>query len=797
MKKYTKKGFMQKIIISILLVFMVSAIITPTISRADDFGGVLFSPIRDLLTALGDIGMKISNTAVGKIDEPSVLSEKDFTIDAVSSTGTTAGWKYYGYPNFQVTPEKIFANKVPLIDVNIINPEIDSIAFDLRGMISGWYKTFRNIAVVGLLSVLVYIAIRILMSSAAADKAKYKNMIKDWIVAFCLLFFMHYIMSFSMLIIQNITDAIYNSTKSQLTAGDAVEDFDNFNENELVLGADVTDGDSYLEAFGIDSDEPIGLTEFVRIRLGLVTDGGEQFTYTIMYLVLVIYTIMFLVIYVKRLVYIIFLTMLAPLVALTYPLDKMKDGSAQGFNVWLKEYIFNLMLQPLHLLLFYVLISTAIELSTNYIIYPLVVLGCMLPAEKILRKLFGFEKSSTASSLFSGAMGGAAVMQGINWLSHRAKGASKGGSKGGSGKGDSIRTDGSQDKFKGGNDFELEDQFDKEEKGESSGTISYANNNGTMSDFVDEQNKDKTKVPGWDEVEGYGIDNGSSSNIDLSEFDFDDDKTKYESFGDNVKDNADENTANENIRTTDMPAEEPKVAENPGEEVSDKELERQKRRDGRRAFLNEFGINEESAKRLGKNAIKGAVGAAGAATLGTVGIAAGLASDDFKNVAGYGIAAGAAGAGIGSGLTGGVMNLKDKSKAAKDAYDKATMSKQKYQEMINNKLNKKHMEDKDVQAKYREAFGTNWKKAMEASLEYRNKTGVTDNETIINTMKQMEKNGYGYTDRRGLAVAKLAANVQSRKELKYRIQDLEKAGIKQEQIKELERMTEIVKKYKI
>ena len=38
-----------------------------------------------------------------------------------------------------------------------------------------------------------------------------------------------------------------------------------------------------------------------------------------------------------------FLTIIAPLVALTYPIDKINDGKAQAFNMWFKEYIFNLL----------------------------------------------------------------------------------------------------------------------------------------------------------------------------------------------------------------------------------------------------------------------------------------------------------------------------------------------------------------------------------------------------------------------------------------------------------------------
>ncbi|MFR3783359.1 MAG: hypothetical protein ACLTXR_06195 [Clostridia bacterium] len=89
-----------------------------------------------------------------------------------------------------------------------------------------------------------------------------------------------------------------------------------------------------------------------------------------------------------------FLTIIAPLVAVTYPIDKIKDGSAQGFDKWFKEYIFNLLIQPLHLLLYYILITTAWNLSASNILYSLVALGFLIPAEKLLRSFFGFEKST-------------------------------------------------------------------------------------------------------------------------------------------------------------------------------------------------------------------------------------------------------------------------------------------------------------------------------------------------------------------------------------------------------------------
>ena len=83
-----------------------------------------------------------------------------------------------------------------------------SSAKTLQPTISKWYKTFRNIAIVALLSILVYVGIRITLSSISSDKAKYKQMLMDWTVALCLVFLMHYIMAFSVTINEKIIKAI-------------------------------------------------------------------------------------------------------------------------------------------------------------------------------------------------------------------------------------------------------------------------------------------------------------------------------------------------------------------------------------------------------------------------------------------------------------------------------------------------------------------------------------------------------------------------------------------------------------
>lgn len=96
-----------------------------------------------------------------------------------------------------------------------------NVALELQSLISQWYVAIRNIAIVLSMSVLLYIGIRMLLSTVAQDKAKYKQMLIDWVVGLCLLFFMHYIMSFSVTIVNQFTEVVAASNNQSGSASTA------------------------------------------------------------------------------------------------------------------------------------------------------------------------------------------------------------------------------------------------------------------------------------------------------------------------------------------------------------------------------------------------------------------------------------------------------------------------------------------------------------------------------------------------------------------------------------------------
>ena len=345
-----------------------------------------------------------------------------------------------------------------------------STAKTLQPIISKWYKTFRNIAIVALLSILVYIGIRITLSSVANDKAKYKQMLIDWIVALCLVFLMHYIMAFSISIVKKINNMLTSVKQEDKSTEELKQKLEKNNPEayeevfcdsiELFLitseknegGEDTSkvqnaykiliedhnsEDNQYKEYFFTDTSLAKNATskgeakvlvwpannsmEQARMRLQLKGKDGEdrpiRYGYAIIYIVLILYTVIFSFTYLRRVVYMAFLTIIAPLVAITYPIDKINDGKAQAFDMWLKEYIFNLLIQPLHLLLYIILINSAMAFASKNIFYVVLALGFFVPAEKLLRRFFGFEKAQTPG-IFAGAAGSAVMMQGLNKLMH-------------------------------------------------------------------------------------------------------------------------------------------------------------------------------------------------------------------------------------------------------------------------------------------------------------------------------------------------------------------------------------------
>ena len=762
-------------------------------------GGTLLTPIKKLCYTVGDAIMTIAQKIVigNKFTVPCA------NVTPVGDKGTGEGhgaWDDAGdnnikYPAYlYLTPESIFRNQIASLNPNFINAinmdgtlekalgGDDDVVMDgktstshadnveknlnvLRSTIAKWYVAIRNFSLVGLLSVLVYIGIRVVISSTASDKAKYKQMISSWVGAICLIFLLHYIMAFTFTLTENLTD-LFNSNMGNpgiklpsVVGDDAKFTFNDKTNNEkfsevlsklqgehLVIKGNVFNANN--EITGVAN-----LMQYARLYANL--NGASGLGYTITYLFLVGFTVIYFAKYIGRFIRIAFLTLIAPLITLTYPIDKLNDGQAQAFNMWLKEFTFNVLIQPFHLLIYMIFISSALEFANSNIIYTIVVLGFMTQAEKLLRKMFGFEKASTMGA-FSGAAAGSMLANVAGKIGNKVakgKGGSGGnGGSGGSGDGasqpDRIRA--KEDPYDGLNprDGNGQSQQNNNEPIQNSG------NNFNNNDLDEEGKTIESERAALDSL----LDEGTTPGADWS----DDDYKAYQEL-EKEQEEREQNTIPMQEQNSELEAEDSndltkgQMVGNAVKAVARNKAMRLGNKTGSH-YINAWkatkGMGGKArAKALGKEAWNGAkvvapkalkLGArtagrytfAGTATL-ISGSAALMSGDPSKIASAVGIAATA------GSKTGRVVADKGISRVSKDwniakrgYYGKDYAAKQEAA------LNDKWKNDAEIDDKYREAFGNeNFKAAKEAALEMRENYGTTDDDQIIKSLKMTSEFG--------------------------------------------------------
>ena len=795
MKFITRKNSMTRKILIILLVALILIFaVTPNYSvhavteesgteeitqedMPDEGNGILGSLLKQIIqifAAIGDIAMGTlnhfmlgadgftsamlapSNDNIGNSDSWLYVGD-DEEIDYHYGEGTinTAeffSWimgEQYDIPNFLYSPENIFANNIAALDVNFLNPndfEAVSSTSDaeqasqsaaggvLQQTISDWYISFRNIAIVGLLSVLVYIGIRILISSTASDKAKYKESLQNWVVALCLVFFIHFIMSGLLMITDKFTDLISSTIDDGITV-------------------QVDDGNIKFRT------NIIGLVRFNAQSKSMYNTAA----YTILYLVLVIYTFIFTFMYFKRFLYMAFFTMIAPLVALTYPIDKAGDGKAQAFNLWFKEYSMNLILQPVHLILYVALVSSAMELVQQNMIYAIVAIGFLIPAEKFIKKMFGMDKAETPSG-FGSFAAGAATMSGIKSVASMLSGGKD--KKGSNGKGEGIPS--AVDK--NANKVRTQDRGFLDSFKDGQNELPIGQDDGEGNQLPRQQNEIEAESPehqrmlddrdAWQSI----ADDPNSSDMDREEaqqqIDLINDDMRdrgyntgletLEDGGDQVPDGSDNNLLN---------------SDNMNNNESSREALQEARRQQQRDYMKKRAIR--GIKKAGKFALKGGKIAAqglGIAAGATAGLIAGTATGDFSNAMTYMGAGALAGRSLGKAAGNLPENAYNFGKSARDtAQDK--MEEYRYnrdkdmygvgyaaeQAAIrqNERAEKQFLDNKEEQSKYEEMAGriktqtghdVKTEDLMKAAFDYK-KAGITDEKQIETGLAMEAKYG--------------------------------------------------------
>lgn len=289
------------------------------------------------------------------------------------------------YPDsFFATPDQILFNHYKITDIdffNINDPDLTDGVKAFRQNVAQFYYIVRLIAISILLIVLVYIGIRMAISTIASEKAMYKKMLVDWVTSLALLFVLQYIMIFIITL-----NSIIVSTLENLAVGLDMKD---------VIVAIFTNG------------------------LGL---GLKPIVSTILFGMIIMQTFIFLLTYIKRMLTVGFLIVISPLITITYSMDKIGDGKAQALNTWMKEFAYNILIQPFHCILYLAIVGSAMAVLDKYAlislgfeamgqcIFILICIKFLKDGETIIREIFGFKNASSIGNLAAAAGAVAGVL---------------------------------------------------------------------------------------------------------------------------------------------------------------------------------------------------------------------------------------------------------------------------------------------------------------------------------------------------------------------------------------------------
>lgn len=279
-------------------------------------------------------------------------------------------------PEYRFTINRTVFNEVALFNINVFNmedtyevgisnPETinqSQAIIALKENTAAWFYACRAIAIMLNAILLIYVGIRMALSTVASEEAKYKKMLIDWAVSLVIIFLLPYIMIFVIGLGNIIENIMFSIRETMVSAGEK-----SFEEEILQT-----------------------------VYWNFENEGGTRlFMYSVFFWFLTFMHIKFFLAYFKRTLTVFFLTIISPFITVTYPIDKIGDGKAQAFDAWIKEYLVNVMVQPIHAGIYLVFVFTAGKIAEKAPFVAMIFLLTLGRVENIIRNMFDLNGSVT------------------------------------------------------------------------------------------------------------------------------------------------------------------------------------------------------------------------------------------------------------------------------------------------------------------------------------------------------------------------------------------------------------------
>lgn len=241
---------------------------------------------------------KVSETALdSKIKDSILLDALANMINAVASLAEyLIGAIFSALTGDNIFPwaDRIIFNGIAFLDINFLNPDPSSLFGStiepsiLGKVVRNVYSTIFSLAVLFLGVAVGVMAIRLAISSIAAEKAKYKQALVNWGTCMIMLFLMHYVLAFVFWINEQMVQvasgiflqAVAKSGVSDIDyslALSSVVDPETRRDNFLGSCNDYNGAKDYLESADVNIVENLlGSDEYQRNRMVYIADSSDE-----------------------------------------------------------------------------------------------------------------------------------------------------------------------------------------------------------------------------------------------------------------------------------------------------------------------------------------------------------------------------------------------------------------------------------------------------------------------------------------------------------------------------------------
>ena len=244
-----------------------------------------------------------------------------------------------GSGTWLITPADIFFNKIPLLSIDFFDLSGSQGAeiIQMKTFVAKWFVTLTGLSVMLLLAVLIYIAIRAVMANTGSSKAKYQKMFVNWVISLVMLMLLSAVIVGTILLNNSFVRIIENASAGAFGTGSGA--------NEAFKGMMV-----HLMIKSLTPLQIIGQVSSI-ILLAVIVLQIFQYGY----------------VYIKRMIKVAFLIVIAPMVTITYSIDKISDNKSQALNTWVKMFVFEVFIQTFHALVFAIFFSIAMAINHKLI----------------------------------------------------------------------------------------------------------------------------------------------------------------------------------------------------------------------------------------------------------------------------------------------------------------------------------------------------------------------------------------------------------------------------------------------